>query len=93
MIPKYAVYGAIIATIVSYLACYLIRIIDTRRFIPFKVNHAMSLANLLLLGGMSLLIVFAPAYYYLWMILMLAAVLALNFRSLMTTAKKILRRG
>lgn len=93
LIPKYAVYGAIIATIVSYLACYLIRIIDTRRFIPFQVNHAMSLANLLLLGGMSLLIVFAPAYYYLWMILMLVAVLALNFRSLMTTAKKILRRG
>ena len=93
LIPRYAVYGAIAATVASYLVCYAIRIIDARRYIPFEVKHWQFFSNIGILASMSLLMILAPNHYYLYLAVLVAVIIALNFRSLLTTAKKMLHRG
>ena len=50
LIPKYGAQGAAFATFVSYFLCYIVRIIDTRRYIPFRVYTVNALLNALLLA-------------------------------------------
>lgn len=102
LIPKYGVHGAIIATLASYFVCYLIRIIDTRRFVPFRVQHGRFAVNL----GILLVMCYAvqrtdpmnPANQHIrfvvpvWLALGLIVLAALNFRPLVETAKKLLKR-
>ena len=92
LIVQFGVHGAIAATFLSYFVCYLIRIVDTRKLIPFHVNHVRFYANLILLFAMCRIVQSWPGVY--WPLFLLLAVLAvLNINSLMITAKKILRRG
>lgn len=93
LIAKFGIHGAVIATFASYMVCYLLRIVDARRFIPFKVAHRRFAVNLGLLFVMSRLVQTEPAHYVLWLALSLAVLTALNMDPLLLTAKKILRRG
>ncbi|MDE6102951.1 MAG: polysaccharide biosynthesis C-terminal domain-containing protein, partial [Oscillospiraceae bacterium] len=63
LIPKFGVHGAVATTFISYAACYLIRIVDARRYIYFRVNHFTTLINITVLLGMSLLTIKKPEYY------------------------------
>ena len=102
LIPVMAVQGAIIATFASYFVCYLIRLFDARRFVPFRVSHLRFAANLLLLFLMSMVVcrmeVRVPAYHaytvtnVIWLGAGLLVLAALNFKPLLATANKILRR-
>ncbi|MBR6760997.1 MAG: polysaccharide biosynthesis C-terminal domain-containing protein [Oscillospiraceae bacterium] len=92
LIPRYAVYGAIAATLASYFVCYIIRIFDARRYIPFPVAHWRFALNLLILFAMSHLAMNRLPLLYLWQIIALLLLCALNFRALLDTAKKLLRR-
>lgn len=64
LIYRWGVHGAVIATFASYFVCYLVRIIDTRRLIYFKVQHGRFFFNVAILFMMSLLAIRQPA----WMI-------------------------
>ena len=55
LIPKFGVHGAVATTFISYVVCYLIRIVDARRYIYFRVNHFTTFINISVLLGMSLL--------------------------------------
>ena len=92
LIPKFGVYGAAIATAVSYFACFAVRIVDTRRFISFKVDYVRTVINTVLLSVMCVITVKSPKLYILWIILCFAAVLLLNFGAVVKTMKKILNR-
>ena len=50
LIPFMGPMGAAIATLVSYLLVFIIRLIHTRRFIPFRLPLIWMVLNLLLLG-------------------------------------------
>lgn len=93
LIPLFKVYGAVIATFASYFVCYLIRIVDTRRLIPFRVSHLRFALNL---GALLLLAVNQNAGWHLWFSLdwiVFAGLVALNCRPMLATAKKILHRS
>ena len=92
LIVKFGVHGAIAATFISYFACYLIRIVDTRKLIPFYVNHTRFYLNLVLLFIMCRIIHKHPGSY-IPLFLILAVIVIINIRSLMMTAKRILKRG
>ena len=102
MIPKHGVYGAIIATLASYFICYLIRIIDTQRFVPFRVYHGRFAANIGILLAMCYTVSrtdpMNPANQHIrslvpvWLALGLTVLAALNYRPLAETVKKLLRR-
>lgn len=92
LIPNFGVHGAIAATLASYFGCYLIRIVDTRRLIPFEVSHVRFGANLAILFIMSWLIVAAPSFWILGMVLALLVLVQFNMKPLAMTAKKLLHR-
>lgn len=102
MIPKLGIYGAIIATLASYFICYVIRIADTRRYVPFRVSHGRFAANLGILFAMCYAVhrtdPMNPANQHIrfvvpvWLALGLVVLAALNFRPLAATVRKLLKR-
>lgn len=63
LIYQWGVQGAVVATFASYFTCYLVRIVDTRKLIYFKVQHGRFFLNTALLFVMSILAVTQPAWY------------------------------
>lgn len=102
LIPPLKVYGAIAATFLSYLVCYIIRIFDARRFIPFEVNHARFIVNLALLIIMCSSVErtapnamgnpIPPDMVPIVLALPLIALSVINFKPLLATAYKLLRK-
>lgn len=92
LIPKWGIQGAAIATALSYLICYILRIYDTRRLIYFKVNHFNFILNMIALSGMSYVIVAEPKFKILYLACGLIFVTAYNYQPIMMTVKKLIRR-
>ncbi len=62
LIPKFGIYGAATATLISYVSCYFIRLIDTRRFVPFSVDITKNIINTTLMLIICLLTIFNVKY-------------------------------
>lgn len=92
LIPKFGVHGAVATTFISYAACYLIRIVDARRYIYFRVNHFTTLINITVLLGMSLLTIKKPEYYVICLVLLTVFVICTNFSAVTSTLRKVLSR-
>lgn len=92
LIRIYGVHGAVAASFISYIACYLIRVVDARRYIYFKVDHTKTVMNLSILLGMSILAIKQPHYYVPMQVGIVVFLTAANFPELMATVRKILRR-
>jgi O-antigen/teichoic acid export membrane protein len=101
LIADHGIIGAIVATIASYLVCYIIRVRDTGRFIPFRINHLRTAANLGILTVMcavthytdkSLATPMPAMVSVLLNTLCMIGLAVINFNPLMTTFKKVLRR-
>ncbi|MBQ4364174.1 MAG: polysaccharide biosynthesis C-terminal domain-containing protein [Oscillospiraceae bacterium] len=90
LIPRIGVYGAAIATAASYFACYVVRMIDVRKLVFFKVSHQRLFWNSLLLIIMSIIAIKEPKLCYLWQSLLFILVLLYNFNALYGTIKRIL---
>jgi len=93
LIYYWGVHGAVVATFISYFVCYLIRIVDTRRLIPFKVNHARFVVNLAVVFAMAILAITEPGWLIPAQIALLVFMVIFNFSMIMQTVKKILKRG
>lgn len=92
LIPKFGVHGAVATTFISYVICYLIRIVDARRYIYFRVNHFTTFINISVLLGMSLLTIKKPNYYIICLVLLTVFVIFTNFSAVTSTLRKILSR-
>ena len=79
LIYKWGVQGAVIATFASYFACYVVRIIDTRRLIYFKVDHVRFYVNLVVLFVMSILAIREPVWYQAYEIVLAVFMIGFNF--------------
>ncbi len=93
LIYQWGVHGAVFATFVSYLVCYIIRIVDTRRLIPFKVHHMRFVLNLVVLFAMSIAAIMRPEWLVPFQAGLLVFMIAFNFSAILQTLKKVLRRG
>ena len=56
LIPEWGAMGASVATFASYFAVCILRLITTRRLIPFKQEWVRGGINTLLLGGITLVV-------------------------------------
>ena len=90
LIPKWGIQGASFSTMLSYAACFLVRLIDTRRYVHFPVSFGKALLNAFLLAGMSLLAVLEPPYLYVYQTALCLVVVLLNFKAVLRTALKLL---
>lgn len=55
LIPKWGLQGAAVATLASYFSCMLVRLVDARRYVPFRAGGGRMFVNLAALGGMTAL--------------------------------------
>ena len=103
LIGKFGIDGAIMATFLSYFACYVLRIFDARRFIPFKVYHWRFIVNLVILFVMCRIVqrpeLAAPDIgidtrlaVYVKLAGCLAVIAVLNAKPLLGTVRKVLKR-
>lgn len=92
LIPEWGLQGAALATFLSYYICFWSRIIDARYYVPFRFNAVKSMLNTVLLFVMSWLIIGNKAGWQLWLVLLFGVVAVLNYKSLLATVKKVLKK-
>ncbi|MBR0483902.1 MAG: polysaccharide biosynthesis C-terminal domain-containing protein [Oscillospiraceae bacterium] len=93
LIYKWGVQGAVIATFMSYFVCYLVRIVDTRKLIYFKVDHLHFTSNLIVLFVMSIGAITEPHFLIPMQTGFLIFMIIFNFSAILQTVMKILKRG
>lgn len=94
LIPTIGIAGAAIATIASYIAVFVYRIIDTKKYLYMKVYWAKIVVNLILLAGMACSIMFLE-YGVLQNVInavIFLIIAAINFRSCVQAVKLILNK-
>lgn len=92
MIPEIGIHGAAIATFLSYYLCFWTRIIDARYYVPFKFNGVKSLVNTGFLILMGIITAKQPVLWGFWLFVIFAIVTVMNFKPMLTTVRKALRR-
>ena len=92
MIPALGVQGAALATLLSYLLCFWVRIIDARRYVPFRFFGALHVANTLLLLGQCELTIRQPKHYILLELPLVCAVFLLNLKPFAELLRKLPNR-
>ncbi len=93
LIPEWGIQGACIATFLSYYLCFWARIIDARYYVPFRFDWMKSFINTAVLLVMCWVILAKPALYGLWLVLMVGFVIWSNYKALLTTVQKLLKRA
>ena len=79
LIYQWGVQGAVVATFASYFVCYVVRIVDTRKLIYFKVEHWRFILNVIVLFGMSIFAIWEPFWKLPVQILLLCFMIVFNF--------------
>ncbi|MBQ1340640.1 MAG: polysaccharide biosynthesis C-terminal domain-containing protein, partial [Ruminococcus sp.] len=88
-IPEWGIQGACIATFLSYYLCFWSRMIDARYYVPFKFDPVKSCINTTVLLLMCWVMIAKLPLYGLWLFIMLAFELAVNYKALIITVRKI----
>jgi Na+-driven multidrug efflux pump len=89
---QYAVDGAAFATFFSYGAVFVLRAINTRRFIPVQWGFPKLLINAALLGVQAVILMWSPPGWIIYEILMCLGMIGLNFKGLWATLMRVVRR-
>ncbi len=78
LIPVWGAQGAAVATFASYFIVYIIRMLDTRRFIHFDTHNFKVLLNIIITTVQALIMVFEIRYWVLWELLIILLITAVN---------------
>ncbi len=90
LIPRYGAQGAAVATLACYVAVYVIRALDSVRYIRFNKRWCTVLLNTLLTGVLCFVVLLEIRYWTVIGGITVVAVLALNVRFLISAAKAVL---
>ena len=83
LIPLWGLYGAGLATLVSYLIIFIVRAVDTRKIVLIDLKLSKMLLNLILLAGMGIIVaaVRSNIVYYVSLSGLFLIMVVINFRS------------
>ena len=90
LIPSFGVYGAAAATFISYFVVFFYRLADTRKYIPFEYKMSKIVINTAILIAMALINQISSPFIYIPLSIMFIVVAAINFKSLIGAAEKML---
>lgn len=92
-IPSLAANGAAIATFISYFACFLVRAIDIKhRNRDITLSGKMVTLNLSVMLLQVFIMLLEPPFWYIYQALCVGVIVALNFKMLLATVKKIIKK-
>lgn len=92
LIPIVGVQGAAFATMTAYLCCFVTRLFDTQKIAGYKVDFNNLIINLCILVFMAVVILADAPFMTAWLVAGFIATLAVNLKSILETAFKLLRR-
>lgn len=93
LIPKFSAYGAAVATAISFVVVFILRIINTRKYIKIEINFPRLIGSALIMVAMAVIMIKEVAGHWqsFGIALALAFVLfALNFRAVIDIVKLLL---
>lgn len=90
LIPIWGIQGASIATFLSYFICFWIRMVDARRYVPFKFSVPRNIINTVILLAMCRVTVqqtgFVPV------VIMTLLIILLNIKAVFTTFRMLFKK-
>ena len=92
LIPRYGGTGAAAATLISYVALFIYRALDSRRFMPIHWKGSRLGLTVLLLAVQAVLMLMEPPLWLIWQLLLFGAVGLLGGRELTAAFMKLLHR-
>lgn len=92
LIPAFGVNGATVATFLSYLLVFVLRVLSSRRYIPFDIHPRRMVFNTVLLFAQAAILLLGPAWWIPGCGAIFVLLAAINFRELLQLAEKLLRR-
>lgn len=90
MIPIFGVNGAAFATFLSYLIVFVLRMIDTRRFMPMRFNGGRLVFNTVLLLAQSFIMIFEVKGWIFFELILTALMVTANMSALWATVRQVL---
>ena len=76
----------------AYLCCFVTRLFDTQKIAGYKVDFNNLIINLCILVFMAVVILADAPFMTAWLVAGFIATLAVNLKSILETAFKLLRR-
>ncbi len=90
LIPDHGAMGAAVATFISYLAVYIVRVVDTKRYIRFNTHTVLLLINCALIAAQALVMYSGARYYMLIQLVFVALLGIINAKGLLETVKEFI---
>lgn len=94
LIPCWGALGAAVATVVSYVVAFVIRALDSRKYLRFDLCFVKVLVNTLAIVAQTVIMLLELPYWMLWQAIFVAFMVVFNgreiFRAVMQVAKKFL---
>lgn len=91
LIPSsFGVQGAAIATVTSYLIVFIIRTLNSRKYIPFKLQGWHITVNSVIIFIQAVVMILEIKYCIFWQAICIVALILINFKFIWDFAKKII---
>ena len=90
LIPKWGVMGAAVSIAASYLIFWLSRIIDTSRIVKMHYPLKLMIPNFVLIFLIAALVMLSPDYWIIYIAVLFACMLAVNFKVVLDMIVRIL---
>lgn len=90
LIPIYGIQGAGIATLLSYIFMFVIRAVDTRRFIKITWNIPKLIINISIITVQSMILLHGINNWFIYEIIFVLLVLLINIKDLLAGAKRVI---
>ena len=84
--------GAAIATFISYLLVFLLRVVDTRRFLPMKFHFSRLVFNTVVLLAQAIIMILEIRGWILFELLLTGLMVIANIGSLFATLRRLLAK-
>ena len=90
LIPDHGAMGAAVATFISYLAVYVVRAYDTKKYVNFNVHPVKLTVNVLLIFLQMAVMYSGVRYYMIAQIVMILIIAAVNIKGIVGVAREFL---
>ena len=91
--PFYGALGAGIATFISYFVLFLIRAINTQRYLKIRWNIAKTVVSVLILFAQALYMSLQAPFWVIVVPALFVLLFIINAREILMSVNKLLRRG
>ena len=91
MIPHHGAMGAAVATLISYVTVYAVRVVDTKRYVMFNTHNLKLIFSSLLIFVQSVIMLSGISYSIYMSFAIFAVIAVINLKGIVSSMVKILR--